>query len=221
MKELQKIRAIVFDLDGTLLDTLPDIGAGSNAALRHSALPERSLAVYRKLVGNGIRTLIRRAVPEGTPDDVYEQTLAYYLQYYPEHCTVHTKFYPGIEQMLATLKGAGFMLGVLSNKTEKTAVRIIDHFFPRSPFQLVWGNNGVRPLKPDPSAGRLLCEELGVSPEELMYVGDGDTDMEFASRNGFFAAGVTWGYRDREVLTSCGADALVDSADQLPKLLGL
>ncbi len=221
MKDLQKIRAIVFDLDGTLLDTLPDIGAGSNAALRHSGLPERSLAAYRKLVGNGIRVLIRRAVPEGTPDDVYERTLAYYLQYYPEHCTVHTGFFPGVEQMLAGLNSAGYILGVLSNKTEKTAVRIIDHFFPQSPFRLVWGNNGQRPLKPDPSAGRLLCEELGVSPDELMYVGDGDTDMEFASKNGFFAAGVTWGYRDRDVLTQYGADALIDSAGQLPKLLGL
>ena len=221
MNDLQKIRAIVFDLDGTLLDTLPDIGASCNAALRRFGLAERSLNEYRRLVGNGIRTLVHRAAPEGTPDDVYEQTLAYYLQYYPEHCTEHTRFYPGIEQMLATLKGAGYLLGVLSNKTEKTAVRIINHFFPSSPFQLVWGNNGQRPLKPDPTAGKLLCEELGVLPDELMYVGDGDTDMEFASRNGFFAAGVTWGYRDRDVLTSCSANVLVSSAGQLLKLLGL
>ena len=221
MKELQKIRAIVFDLDGTLLDTLPDIGAGSNAALRHSGLPERSLADYRRLVGNGIRVLMRRAVPDDTPDDVYEKTLAFYLQYYPAHCTVHTKFFPGIEQMLRTLHGAGYMLGVLSNKTEKTAVQIMDHYFPKSLFRLVWGNNGQRPLKPDPSAGKLLCEELGIAPDELMYVGDGDTDMEFASKNGFFAAGVTWGYRDREVLAQYGADALIDDAAQLLKLLGL
>ena len=221
MRDLQKIRAVVFDLDGTLLDTLPDIGAGSNAALRHSGLPERSLADYRRLVGNGIRVLMRRAVPDDTPDDVYEKTLAFYLQYYPEHCTAHTKFFPGIEQMLRTLHGAGHTLGVLSNKTEKTAVRIIDHYFPQNLFRLVWGNNGQRPLKPDPSAGRLLCEELGVAPDELMYVGDGDTDMEFASKNGFFAAGVTWGYRDREVLAQYGADALIDDAAQLLKLLGL
>ena len=221
MKDLQKIRAVVFDLDGTLLDTLPDIGAGSNAALRHSGLPERSLADYRRLVGNGIRVLMRRAVPDDTPDDVYEKTLAFYLQYYPEHCTAHTKFFPGIEQMLRTLHGAGYMLGVLSNKTEKTAVRIMDHYFPKNLFRLVWGNNGQRPLKPDPSAGKLLCEELGVAPDELMYVGDGDTDMEFASKNGFFAAGVTWGYRDREVLAQYGADALIDDAAQLLKLLGL
>lgn len=215
----QKIKAVVFDLDGTLLDTLPDLAAGSNAALRHAGLPERTIDDFRRMIGNGIRVLFRRACPEDVSEAAYEDALAFYLSYYPEHCTVYTKFYDGMEQTIKTLAEDGYALGVLSNKTEKTAIKIMNHFFSPNPFKIVWGNNNSRPLKPDATAGKLLCEELGISPDELMYVGDGDTDMEFGAKNGFYTVGVTWGYRDADVLKACGADVLINKPEELLTLL--
>ena len=219
MAQAGSIKAVVFDLDGTLLDTLPDIGAGSNAALRHFGLEERAMSDYRKAVGNGIRVLIRRAMQQQVSDEVYEQVLSFYLKYYPEQCCVHTKFYPGVEQMLDNLKNTGLMLGILSNKTEKTAQKIIDHFLPDFPFAFLWGNNGERPLKPDTTAGIQLCKKLGLNADQIMYVGDGDTDMEFGVKMGFYTVGVTWGYRDRDVLQAFGPTALVDAPDELLNLL--
>lgn len=214
--ELQKIRAVVFDLDGTLLDTLQDIGAGANVALHRSGFPEHDLAHYRSYVGHGIRTLFSQALPEthNTPEMI-DKVLVDYQAYYPEHCTDHTVFFPGVERLIEKLHGAGYKLGVLSNKTERTTIRIIDHFFPSHPFSLVWGNNGTRPLKPAPDAGYLLMRELDCHADEIVYIGDGDTDMEFATNMGFFALGVTWGYRDRDVLIQAGAQRLADTAGEI------
>lgn len=220
--DMQKIRAVVFDLDGTLLDTLQDIGAGANVALHRSGFPEHERAAYRRYVGHGIRTLFEQALPAGqNTADIIDRVLADYQGYYPEHCTVHTVFFPGVEQMIAKLHAAGYTLGVLSNKTERTTLKIIDHFFPDKPFSLIWGNNGTRPLKPATDAGYLLLEELKLTPEQVLYIGDGDTDMEFASKMGFFALGVTWGYRDRDELIAAGADKLADSTAEIEALLKL
>ena len=144
-----------------------------------------------------------------------QKVLNFYLSYYPEHCAEHTRFFLGVEETIRTLHERGYLLAVLSNKTEATAKKIIDRYFPDAPFCVVWGNNGVRPLKPATDAGYLLLSELGCEPEEVFYVGDGDTDMEFASRMGFFAAGATWGYRPSEVLKRCGADALFSSMEEI------
>ena len=218
--DFQKVKAVIFDLDGTLLDTLADIGTGANAALCRFGLPEHTRSEYRRYVGHGIRTLFRAAVPEGTPEDVYEQALAYYLSYYPEHCTVHTDYFPGVRAFLKALVDRGLRLAIISNKTEATSNRIIAHYFPDVPWEFVWGNNGQRPLKPSTEAGYLACETLGLKPEEIMFVGDGDTDMEFASKMGFIAAGVTWGYRDRDQILAAGADFLSDSFDELLARMG-
>ena len=220
--DLQKIRAVVFDLDGTLLDTLQDIGAGANTALHRSGFPEHDRAAYRRYVGHGIRTLFKQALPEGqNTDENIDRVLKEYQGYYPEHCTVHTVFFPGVEDMIKKMHAAGYTLGVLSNKTERTTLKIIHHFFPDEPFSIIWGNNGKRPLKPALDAGYLLLDELGVKPEEVLYIGDGDTDMEFASKMGFFALGVTWGYRDRDELVATGANLLADSTAEIETLLHL
>lgn len=217
----QKIRAVVFDLDGTLLDTVQDIGAGANTALHRSGFPEHSREEYVRLVGHGIRRLMSLAVPEGTDPAALEEVLSFYLGYYPEHCTEKTTYFPGVQAMLHKLETAGYKLGVLSNKTEKTANKVISHYFSDVNWSIIWGNNGVRPLKPALDAGYLLCEELGLQPEEILYVGDGDTDMEFASKMGFRAAAATWGYRTREELRAAGAQVFLESTEDILRLLDL
>ncbi len=219
--DFQKIKAVIFDLDGTLLDTLADIGAGANIALRRFGLPERERKDYRRFIGHGIRQLLRLAVPQDTPEEVFEQVVAFYLDYYPEHSMELTDYFPGTQAFLQLLQSRGLCLAVLSNKTEKTTDKIISKYFADVPWEFVWGNNGVRPLKPNPEAGHLACETLGLSPEEILFVGDGDTDMEFATKVGFVAAGVTWGYRDADELLAAGADFLVDSFAQLQETLNL
>ena len=211
----QKFRTAVFDLDGTLLDTLYDLAACADKALSHCGLPGHTMEEYRTYIGNGIPKLVERAVPPGTSEEDIKKVLRFYLAYYPEHCAEHTRFFPGVEKTIRTLHERGYLLAVLSNKTEATAKKIIDRYFPDAPFRVVWGNNGVRPLKPATDAGYLLLSELGCEPEEVFYVGDGDTDMEFASRMGFFAAGATWGYRPSGVLKHCGADALFSSMEEI------
>lgn len=214
--DFRSIKAILFDLDGTLLDTIWDIAGAANHALREFGLPEHPVERYRAYVGHGIRELFRQALPEGT--DAAEQVLSSYLAWYPEHCTDQTVCFPGIEDTLRALRRR-YTLGVLSNKTERTAKRIIAHYFPADMFQLVWGNDGKRPLKPDPAAGPLLCSELGVKPEEILFFGDGDTDMEFANLAGFLPIACSWGYRSREELERAGARCIVDSAERLAEML--
>ncbi|MCI8526240.1 MAG: HAD-IA family hydrolase [Oscillospiraceae bacterium] len=218
---LQKVKAVLFDLDGTLLDTVKDIGTGANLALCRYGCPKYPLDAYRAFVGHGIRKLFGLIVPKGTSDADFESILQYYLQYYPEHCTDRTTEFPGIRRMLAALQAAGYTLAVISNKTEKTSRKIIGHYFPEIDFRFVWGNNGTRPLKPDPAAGALACQTLGLTPEEILYFGDGDTDMAFGSAAGFFAVGCAWGYRDADCLRKNGARAVVETAEALLEMLGV
>ncbi len=215
---MTRIRAVVCDLDGTLLDTLKDISAAANHGLREAGLPERTMDEYRAFVGHGIRELFRQSVPAGTGGETYEKAVASYLAWYPEHCTELTDPFPGVMELMDSLKER-YVLGVLSNKTERTARKIISHYFPGDTFRLVWGNDGNRPLKPDVAAGPLLCEAMGLRPEEILFFGDGDTDMEFASGAGFFPVACSWGYRSREKLNAAGAKVIVDTAEELAALL--
>lgn len=211
----QKIKAVIFDLDGTLLDTLADIGTGANFALCQFGYPVYPLEAYRQMVGHGVKTLFRTALPAGSTEEDVDRVNSVYQEYYPAHCTVHTSYYPGVREFLQKLLENGLRLAVISNKTERTSLKVIGHYFPDIPWEFVWGNNGQRPLKPKREAGDLACEALGLAADEIMYVGDGDTDMEFASAMGFIAAGVTWGNRDADQLKAAGADFLVDSFEEL------
>ncbi len=217
----QKVKAAIFDLDGTLLDTLADIGTGANLALCQFGYETYPISDYRMKVGHGIKRLFRNVLPAGAPDSEIDRVNSVYQQYYPTNCTVLTDYFPGVREFLRALTEKGIRLAVISNKTEVTSKKIMEHYFPDFDWAFVWGNNGQRPLKPRPEAGQLACEALGLQPEEILYVGDGDTDMEFASQMGFLAAGVTWGYRDPEQLLAAGADFLVDSFAELQEKIGL
>ena len=215
----RSIKAVIFDLDGTLLDTIQDIGASANAALREFGYPEHPIDDYRNYVGNGIRNLLRLALPVDIGEAEFSAVLRFYQGYYPAHCTDLTEYFPGIQQMMDTIADAGYALGILSNKTEATTLQMIAHYFPKTPFRFVWGNNGERPLKPDVASAKLACKALGLGPGAILFCGDGDTDMEFANRAGFLPVGCSWGYRSPVQLQEAGAWRILEEARELLELL--
>ena len=213
------LKAVIFDLDGTLLYTIKDITAALNRALAACGLPTHSVEAVQGFVGNGIRDAVRRAVPEGTAEEVQEKVLDLYKEDYREHCAESTVCYPGVRELAAGLDRAGIAQAVLSNKTEATAQKVVASFFPDGPFAHVFGRVGDRPLKPDPAAAVPVLEALGCSPSEAAYVGDSGTDMVFARAVGMLPAAAPWGYRSREELAASGAVLMPDGPEDLLKLL--
>ena len=213
------LKAVIFDLDGTLLYTIKDITAALNRALAACGLPTQSVEAVQGFVGNGIRDAVRRAVPEGTAEEVQEKVLDLYKEDYREHCAESTVCYPGVRELAAGLDRAGIAQAVLSNKTEATARKVVASFFPDGPFAHVFGRVGDRPLKPDPAAAVPVLEALGCSPSEAAYVGDSGTDMVFARAVGMLPAAAPWGYRSREELAASGAVLMPDGPEDLLKLL--
>lgn len=212
-------KAVLFDLDGTLLDTLPDFAPALNHALTACGFPARALGEFNHIIGGGIRHGIRLALPAAASDADAERVHTEYQRYYAAHCCEHTRPYDGIPELLATLEKRGVALAVLTNKTECLAQRIIRQYFPDIHFRLVWGNLEPRPLKPLPDAGMQMLDALGLRPEEAAYVGDSDTDIRFAQACGMLPVGAVWGYRGREELADAGAVRLADSPAELAALL--
>jgi len=216
--DLRKVKAVLFDLDGTLLDTARDIGTCINDVMCRYGYPAVDDSRIPAIIGHGRGYMIGHAVPEGVSEEKIRAIADEYAEHYRANCTRHTAYYPGAREFLAFLEEKGYAVGMITNKTQETAEKIVSAYFPGNKFQILWGNNGVRPLKPSLESAALACAELGVGPENVLFVGDGDTDMAFASKAGFVACGVTWGYRSREVLQAHGADVLVDSFAELEKL---
>lgn len=216
------LKAVLFDLDGTLLDTIPDIAGALNRSLAALGLPTHPVERCKTFVGSGIREAIRRAAPEGTGPETLERIYTLYQEDYPAHCADVTVPYPGVREMLEVLEKKGLALGVLSNKTEGSTQKIIAHYFPGISFRCVLGRAEGRPLKPDVGAAVPALAALGASPEEIAYVGDSGTDMIFAKAVGMIPVGACWGYRSREELSAKGAAALPANAGELSAyLLGL
>lgn len=213
------IRAVIFDLDGTLLDTLGDIAAAHNRSLRFFGFPERDLSEFRHIIGAGLGEAVKRAAPPGTAPDILEKLFYMYEENYFPHMTELTEVYEGLHEVLSAFEKARVRVAVITNKLEGSAKALVSHYFPETKFEFVWGNDKVRPLKPSPEAGRAAAEYLGLEPQEIAFVGDSDADMLFAVNSGFYGVGSVWGYRGAKELGDCGASLLAYEPTDLLKLI--
>lgn len=197
MNMVMKYKVVIFDLDGTLLDTLEDLRAAVNHALSQQGFPLHSLAEYRGMVGHGVRNLVTQALPEDQREEtVIDTCLAEFKAYYTAHIDVHTHPYPGMQELLRTLHGRGVRLAVASNKFQSGTEYLIRRFFGDVPFVAILGNREGYPLKPDPEIVGEILRRAGADAADAVLVGDSATDMKTASNGGIPSIAVTWGYRD-------------------------
>ena len=209
-----KYKAYIFDLDGTLLDTLLDLANAVNYAMRAKGYPERTVQEVRGFIGNGIRVLIKRAVPEGTSNDDYEEALAIFTKYYLEHIADYTKPYDGMIDVVKTLQQRGCKVAVLSNKAHFAAQAVVKDFFGDI-FDMVVGKMDEFPTKPEPDSLFYTMKTLGVTAEESVYIGDSDVDVLTAHNAGLPCIGVTWGNRDEDVLLASGAEYIAHTPQEI------
>lgn len=211
---------IIFDLDGTLLNTIDDLAGATNYALRKHGYPVHGLWVYPTMVGNGVRKLVERALPEDARSEAtVREVLASFTEYYSEHCCEATKPYPGIEELLEALTARGKNLAVTSNKYQEAVTKIIAHYFPNANFRAILGNEDGIPRKPDPS---IVFKALSMCPTpkaQVLYVGDSGVDMETARRACVESAGVTWGFRPIHELKEAYADHIISTPSQILDLI--
>ncbi len=204
-------KAVIFDLDGTLLDTLGDLADAMNAVLAGNRLPVHPVDAYRLFVGEGIARLVRRALPFEVAD---EADLDYFVgqmqREYRQRWTCRTKPYPGIPEMLAALCKAGLQLAVLSNKPDEAARHLVRALLPVDAFGRVVGAGPEKPRKPDPAAALEIAAGLTLAPAEVVFVGDSAIDMQTAVGAGMFPAGVWWGFRPQAELSAAGARRLFE-----------
>ena len=206
----------IFDLDGTLLDTLGDLAAATNYALRTHGMPEHSIDDVRRFVGNGVRKLMERAIPDGVDNPDFEATFATFRQYYMQHSLDTTRPYNGIPETLAALKARGCRLAVVSNKMMAATQELCQHFFPDT-IEVAIGENeaaGIR-KKPAPDTVFAALKALGVEKNGAVYVGDSDVDLATARNAGLPCISVLWGFRDKAFLTENGAETFISTPSEL------
>ena len=213
-----KYKAIIFDLDGTLTDTLEDLFLSVNHALRSCSLPERSLDAVRKFVGNGVRKLIERSVPEGTQSTVLEKCFEAFRAHYVIHCQDHTCLYPGIATLLMTLHARGYRMAVVSNKLQTGVDELARTFFSGLLEYTVGESPSVR-RKPAPDTVLTAAARMAVPVESCVYIGDSEVDLETARNAGMDCISVAWGFRDEPQLLEAGAVTLAHTPTELGALL--
>ena len=209
-------KTYIFDLDGTLLNTLGDLAASTNYALRQYGMPEHTIDDVRRFVGNGVGKLIERAIPEGLANPQYEDVLATFRKHYMLHSLDTTAPYPGIESLLHSLRSHGCNVAVVSNTFYNATVELCRHFFADTVEVAIGERENIR-RKPAPDTVFEAMRQLGVSGEDTVYVGDSDVDVATARNSGIPCISVLWGFRDRDFLIEHGATTFVNTPEDIIK----
>lgn len=212
---MHKYKTYIFDLDGTLLSTLADLAASTNYALRTHHMPERSINEVRRFVGNGVKKLMERAIPDGLNNPLFEETFATFRQHYMQHNLDTTQPYPGIMQLLEQLKAEGKNIAVVSNKFYAATRELCRHFFGDLVPVAIGEREDIR-KKPAPDTVFEALRELGVDKEGAVYIGDSDVDIMTAKNSGMPCVSVLWGFRDKEFLLEHGATTLISQPEDMP-----
>ena len=213
-----KYKAIIFDLDGTLTDTLEDLYLSVNHALQSCGLPERTLDEVRRFVGNGVKKLIERAVPDDTEQTQLEKCFESFRAHYVIHCQDHTSLYPGIATLLTTLHAKGYRMAVVSNKLQSGVNELARTFF-QGVIDVAIGEQPGIPRKPEPDMVQVAMKQLGVKKDEAIYVGDSDVDLQTAANAGLPCISVLWGFRSRDFLIAHGATLFAETPKDVLKLV--
>ena len=215
---MKRYDTVIFDLDGTLLNTLEDLADGVNAVMRANAYPERTLDEVRRFVGNGIRRLMEQAVPEGVCGEVFERVFEEFRTYYTEHCQIKTRAYDGVMELLAALKEKGYAMAIVSNKNHAAVCELNDIYFKEEIQVAIGQKDGIR-KKPAPDTVFQSLKELGVSGERAVYVGDSEVDFMTAENSCMDCVLVSWGFRTKEELADCTPKAMIDRPEELLEFL--
>lgn len=215
-----KYNTYIFDLDGTLLDTLQDLANAVNHAMREMNYPERTVDEVRRFIGNGIRMLIKRAAPQDISVEDYEKTLAVFTAYYLDHIADFTKPYDGIAEVIKTLKSKGCKVAVVSNKADEAAKKVVKDYFGDI-FDMVVGKMDRFPSKPEPDSVLYVIETLGADKDKCIYSGDSEVDVQTAHNAGLPCVGVTWGNRDVSELIAAGAEYIAEKPNEILEKTGI
>ena len=208
------IKAVIFDLDGTLIDTLDDLTDSMNFVLSEFCFPIRTKPEIRSFVGNGLGMLAKRSLPEESNDNTVREITTRMKEYYALHSRIKTKPYDSIPECLDEIKLKDIKCAVLTNKLESAAKSLCDDFFPEY-FDIVCGDNGVDRLKPAPDGIERIAGQFNVEKDEILYIGDSEVDAETAINAGVKSIGVLWGFRDKDILEKCGFDEIADEVSDI------
>ncbi len=217
---MNSIRAIIFDLDGTLVDSLIDIADAMNRTLMHFNHPVHDYDAYKIFVGNGLKTLVYRCLPEDKKDEEHvEECLRHMMREYGKTYADKTHLYEGISEMLDQLSERGLKLAILSNKADELTQKICSQLLSQWNFEVIMGASERFPRKPEPDAALFIAKTMHIATENILYVGDTNVDMKTANAAGMFAVGVTWGFRTRKELEENDAKAIIETPLELIELL--
>jgi len=215
-----RAKAVLFDLDGTLLDTLEDIANSVNSALVRYGLPTRSVDAYRYFIGDGVTMLISRALPDENRDsDIIAKCVKGFRQDYSRNWNVNTRPYEGVPELLDALAAKHIKMAVLSNKPDDFTKQCVSELLPNHDFEMILGQRDAIPIKPDPVGALQIADRLGITPSRFLYLGDSAIDMKTAVRAGMFPVGALWGFRPLEELQEHGAQAVIKHPMDLLGLL--
>ncbi|PKL17169.1 MAG: HAD family hydrolase [Spirochaetae bacterium HGW-Spirochaetae-5] len=216
---MNNFKAVVFDLDGTLLDTIDDLGNSMNTVLASMGYPIHTIPEYKYFIGKGLRNLVTSVLPaEARDDKTIEHCLDKMFQEYGGRWGEMTLPYPGISELLDELTSRGIRLAILSNKAHLITMKVFDKYLSRWTFDAVFGERPGIPRKPDPTAALEIIEMLQIPAEQIVYLGDSGSDMETANSAGMYAVGALWGFRNAEELMEHGAKLMIQSPEELLKL---